>query len=49
MQLQVLLMWRDLFFGDWTNYQIDESGLYDGVDYLAYHGKGKHILLEEIK
>ena len=37
------------FFGDWTNYQIDESGLYDGVDYLAYHGKGKHILLEEIK
>lgn len=37
------------FFGDWTNYQIDESKLYDGVDYLQYHGKGKHILLEEIK
>jgi hypothetical protein len=34
------------FFGDWTNYQIDENGLYDGVDYLAYQRQGKHILLE---
>ena len=34
------------FFGDWTNYQIDDKELYTGVDYLAYAGKGKHILLE---
>ena len=34
------------FASDWTNYQIDESELYAGVDYLAYNGKGKHILLE---
>jgi len=34
------------FFGDWTNYQIDEMKLYEGVDFLAYTGKGKHILLE---
>jgi hypothetical protein len=34
------------YFGDWTNYQIDESSLYDGVDYLAYQGKGNHVLLE---
>ena len=34
------------FASDWTNYQIDESELYAGVDYLTYNGKGKHILLE---
>ena len=33
------------FFGDWTNYQIDDQDLYRGVDYLAYERKGKHILL----
>jgi len=36
------------YFGDWTNYQIDEEDLYADVDYLAYEGKGKHILLERI-
>ncbi len=34
------------YAGDWTNYQIDEPSLYEGVDLLAYEGKGKHILLE---
>lgn len=34
------------YMADWTNYQIDEIQLYDGVDLLAYDGKGKHILLE---
>tara|TARA_B100001029_G_scaffold127508_1_gene106517 strand:- start:1200 stop:2060 length:861 start_codon:yes stop_codon:yes gene_type:complete len=34
------------YAGDWTNYQIDEDELYDGVDLLAYNGKGKHITLE---
>ena len=34
------------FFGDWTNYQIDDPGLYAGVDLLQYNGKGKTILLE---
>ena len=34
------------YAGDWTNYQIDEPELYEGVDCLAYQGKGKHILLE---
>ena len=34
------------YAGDWTNYQIDEQELYEGVDCLAYEGKGKHILLE---
>ena len=34
------------YASDWTNYQIDEPELYDGVDLLAYEGKGKHILLE---
>ena len=34
------------YFGDWTNYQIDEEDLYEGVDYLQYESKGKHILLE---
>ena len=34
------------YAGDWTNYQIDEPELYEGVDLLAYEGKGKHILLE---
>ena len=34
------------YAGDWTNYQIDETSLYSGVDLLAYEGKGKHITLE---
>jgi len=34
------------FFGDWTNYQIDDQELYVGVDYLAYEKKGNHVLLE---
>ncbi len=34
------------YMADWTNYQIDEIQLYDGVDLLAYNGKGKHVLLE---
>ena len=34
------------YAGDWTNYQIDEPELYEGVDLLAYEGKGKHITLE---
>lgn len=34
------------YAGDWVNYQIDDPKLYDGVDYLAYQGKGKHVLLE---
>ena len=34
------------YAGDWTNFQIDESQLYENVDYLAYRGKGNHILLE---
>jgi len=33
------------FAGDWTNYQIDEPHLYEGVDFLAYEGQGKHITL----
>lgn len=37
------------FFGDWTNYQIDDSKLYEGVDYLQYQGRGKRVVLEEIK
>lgn len=36
------------FFGDWTNYQIKNSSLYNNVDYLAYHGKGKHYYLGNI-
>ena len=34
------------YAGDWINYQIDEMELYDGVDLLAYDGKGKHMVLE---
>lgn len=34
------------YFGDWTNYQINEHHLYEGMDYLGYERKGKHILLE---
>ena len=34
------------YAGDWTNFQIDEPKLYENVDYLAYQGKGNHILLE---
>lgn len=33
------------FFGDWTNYQIDEAELYNGVDYLQYRGKGNIVTL----
>lgn len=33
------------FFGDWTNYQIKNSPIYNNIDYLAYQGKGKHIYL----
>jgi len=33
------------YFGDWTNYQIKNSEIYNGIDYLAYHGKGKHVYL----
>lgn len=33
------------FFGDWTNYQIDNQQLYFGVDYLQYNKKGKIITL----
>ena len=34
------------FAGDWTNYQIDDVQLYKGIDFLAYEGKGKHLILE---
>ena len=35
------------YFGDWTNYQIDEKNLYEGVDFLQYDSsRGKHITLE---
>tara|TARA_B100000579_G_scaffold254154_1_gene209110 strand:+ start:73 stop:936 length:864 start_codon:yes stop_codon:yes gene_type:complete len=35
------------YFGDWTNYQIDEKNLYEGVDFLQYDSsRGKHIALE---
>lgn len=35
------------YFGDWINYQINDQSLYSGVDYLAYEGKGNHVLLEK--
>ena len=34
------------YMADWTNYQIDDVQLYKGIDFLAYEGKGKHIVLE---
>ena len=34
------------FFGDWTNYQIDDQKLYKEIDYLQYNREGKHILLQ---
>ena len=34
------------FFGDWTNYQ-SRSLNYEEIDYLAYQGKGKHIILNK--
>jgi len=34
------------FFGDWTNYQIDDQKLYKNIDYLQYNREGKHILLQ---
>lgn len=34
------------YVGDWTNYQIDEEELYEGVDFLQYKSEGKHVLLE---
>jgi len=33
------------YFGEWTNYQIKNSPLYNEIDYLAYQGKGNHIIL----
>lgn len=33
------------FFGNWTNYQIEDSNLYNGIDYLQYSGKGKTLIL----
>ena len=33
------------FFGDWTNYQIDDPKLYKNIDYLAYNGEGRTITL----
>lgn len=36
------------YFGDWTNYQIDDLELYNDIDYLQYHGKGNHVLLERL-
>jgi len=35
------------YAGDWTNYQIDDVQLYKGIDFLAYEGKGKHLVLEK--
>ena len=37
------------FFGDWTNYQIDEDPIYNGVDYLQYNRIGKEVILERIE
>ena len=34
------------YAGDWINYQIDDVQLYKGIDFLAYEGKGKHLVLE---
>ena len=34
------------YAGDWTKYQIDDVQLYKGIDFLAYEGKGKHLVLE---
>lgn len=36
------------YFGDWTNYQINDPELYNNVDYLQYFGKGKTVLLEKL-
>jgi hypothetical protein len=33
------------FFGDWTNYQIDDQKLYKNIDYLAYNGEGRTLTL----
>jgi hypothetical protein len=35
------------FFGDWTNYQIDDQKLYTDIDYLQYNREGKHVLLQK--
>jgi len=32
------------FFGDWTNYKLKEFN-YNNVDYLAYKGRGKRVIL----
>ena len=37
------------FFGDWTNYQIDEDPIYNGVDYLQYNRIGKEVILERVE
>jgi hypothetical protein len=33
------------FFGDWINFQINGSPIYNEIDYLAYTKKGKHVYL----
>lgn len=33
------------YFGEWTNYQIKNTVIYRDIDYLAYQGKGNHIIL----
>lgn len=35
------------FFGDWTNYQIDEPSLYKNLDYKSCRNKGDYILLSK--
>ncbi len=37
------------FFGDWTNYQIDEDPIYNNVDYLQYNRVGKEVILERVE
>ena len=33
------------FFGDWTNFRFKDETLYDGLDYLGYSKKGKHLYI----
>jgi len=37
------------YFGDWTNYQIDEDPIYTNVDYLQYNRVGKEVILERVE
>ena len=37
------------YFGDWTNYQIDEDPIYNNVDYLQYNRVGKEVILERVE